>query len=1233
MDSASMDLRRYASPMDVWHIYRLPSLFLILSLLFPIATLQMDDIEVDASEVKNWALRFGKQIAETGAQATCLRNIQNNFEEHGAKVEWVEIPPMFDEMRLDVKNMLGWKRDAVQRIAEAAESAVFTHQHEKTLNFEYFNAKKIYDTNEQPVKDAGWKELELKPHRNFDIPVNTMHSSIHVPTNVYDKESNLVNAIKWSEYLNPVFRNNLAADPSLHWQYFGSSTGFLRTFPGSKWPKNDDDEKDPDFYDCRMQPWYIQAAASAKDIVILLDVSGSMTGIRKEIAGNVVMNILDTLFENDFVTVLKFNDTVEPLVPCFDQSLVQANAKNIQVFKDHLENVNTSNVANFTSSLTTAFELLQRYNKSKLGSQCNQAIMLVTDGAPQTYEDIFRKYNWPNIPVRVFTYLVGIEVTEIREVNWMACENKGYFTHVARFTEVKEEVQKYVPVMSRPIVLSGLHPVIWTGVYADVPGNILSDWMWKNKQHDKLRENYVKHLKTEVDDDDDEVYVSEENGIDTVETEEQLTQDGDDNNDNNDDDDDDDDDDDENVSIINKPPKVQLLTTVATPVIDKRNTSAHLADLLGVAGIDVPIEEFMKLTPAYKLGVNGYSFAITNNGYVLYHPDLRPRFGEFLKPGYTSVDVTEVEAVVGEMNSPWEFNSTLLEMRETMINRRIGWNRLEIKSHFDDMRRVVTRTNTYYYGPIENTPFSMAISIPEPYGHYRVTGQIEVKLMKEDWRDYFKGDKWRVHPDWVYCDIRNKDEDIKLSPEKIIRKFLTELLQTQQFRWRTTSTFPPLFDQPICEKDLIQSLVFDAKVTNIDVTKCVPTSIPSQIDPLGLLLALIPRPNMFKMFGITVTFVATRSGLLRVLEYLGEDEQRNSTEKPFQDLHVRAIDELFYKRAVDFYNINSSAFVFSVPHNAGSKKNTKVTASHAIFLGTGKKKAPAAVVGLQFLHSVFSKTFFDITSKCMLQPCRYKCGGEDLDCYLLDNNGFTVVSEEYEQTGKFFGEIDFTLFNSMIKYGIYKKVHLFDYQAICFEPTDSSGPAAFLLTPFHHVKNMLNWLWSKLAVFLVNYSIYGLWSHEGVFASDYGFNQADYDDVLLNKTKPRPCEKELYLYEMQVKDSGDPIKGRLSMCHQTGCDKQFIVQQVPYTNLLMLVVYTSCPCEKNSVKLTAEEYQANNTVKCLHMKTGLYRDRPKSCTNYHAGESEIKQCGKCSVTSASIFLLFIAFVLSRHVLI
>ena len=34
-------------------------------------------------------------------------------------------------------------------------------------------------------------------------------------------------------------------------------------------------------------------------------------------------------------------------------------------------------------------------NVTDRGAQCNRAIMIITDGAPDTYEDIFAKYNWP----------------------------------------------------------------------------------------------------------------------------------------------------------------------------------------------------------------------------------------------------------------------------------------------------------------------------------------------------------------------------------------------------------------------------------------------------------------------------------------------------------------------------------------------------------------------------------------------------------------------------------------------------------------------------------------------------------------------------------------------------------------------------------------------------------------------------------------------------------------------
>lgn len=69
--------------------------------------------------------------------------------------------------------------------------------------------------------------------------------------------------------------------------------------------------------------------------------------------------------------------------------------------------------------------------------------------------------------------------------------------------------------------------------------------------------------------------------------------------------------------------KRRLVTTVSTPVFDRRNHSIRVANLLGVVGTDVPVEEIVKLVPQHKLGANGYSFLVDNNGRIVYHPDLR----------------------------------------------------------------------------------------------------------------------------------------------------------------------------------------------------------------------------------------------------------------------------------------------------------------------------------------------------------------------------------------------------------------------------------------------------------------------------------------------------------------------------------------------------------------------------------------------------------------------------------
>jgi hypothetical protein len=77
-----------------------------------------------------------------------------------------------------------------------------------------------------------------------------------------------------------------------------------------------------------MRLWYIDASLSPKDVIILVDNSGSMTGTSHEISRHVVNSILETLGSNDFVNVLKFNDTVTPVISCLNNdTLIQVRAQ------------------------------------------------------------------------------------------------------------------------------------------------------------------------------------------------------------------------------------------------------------------------------------------------------------------------------------------------------------------------------------------------------------------------------------------------------------------------------------------------------------------------------------------------------------------------------------------------------------------------------------------------------------------------------------------------------------------------------------------------------------------------------------------------------------------------------------------------------------------------------------------------------------------------------------------
>lgn len=89
-----------------------------------------------------------------------------------------------------------------------------------------------------------------------------------------------------------------------------------------------------------------------------------MAGFRNHVGKFTIRSILDTFSNNDFFTVFNYSNTVDDLIPCFKDALVQATRENINVFNDALGKLEPSGYANLSIAYEKAFELLKKVSGS-----------------------------------------------------------------------------------------------------------------------------------------------------------------------------------------------------------------------------------------------------------------------------------------------------------------------------------------------------------------------------------------------------------------------------------------------------------------------------------------------------------------------------------------------------------------------------------------------------------------------------------------------------------------------------------------------------------------------------------------------------------------------------------------------------------------------------------------------------------------------------------------------------
>uniref|UniRef100_A0A8C2H508 VWFA domain-containing protein n=1 Tax=Cyprinus carpio TaxID=7962 RepID=A0A8C2H508_CYPCA len=269
-----------------------------------------------------------------------VQSLQNNFKDKWKTGSLVRNNPreIVEKVATDIERLLAKKRKALE-----------VRKHKITQDHRWQDGIK----DGEDIDSQMTLKLEFVFDPNFKNHVNYSYTAVQIPTDIYKGAPVILNELNWTQTLERVFIENSRDDTSLLWQAFGSATGVTRYYPAAPWRAPDK----IDLYDVQRRPWYIQGASSPKDMVILVDVSCSVSGLTLKLIKASVTEMLDTLSDDDYISVARFNEKAEAVVPCF-KHLVQANVCNKKYFKDSVQQMQAKGTTDYKSGFHFAFNQL-----------------------------------------------------------------------------------------------------------------------------------------------------------------------------------------------------------------------------------------------------------------------------------------------------------------------------------------------------------------------------------------------------------------------------------------------------------------------------------------------------------------------------------------------------------------------------------------------------------------------------------------------------------------------------------------------------------------------------------------------------------------------------------------------------------------------------------------------------------------------------------------------------------
>ena len=228
-----------------------------------------------------------------------------------------------------------------------------------------------------------------------------------------------------------------AAQNRVGFEYYGSTRGTYMQWPGMS--------DCSDSYDPRFREWFAGAAAGPKDVVIVVDTSGSMSGGRMSLAINAAKQVVNTLTDADYATVIGFSTNAYKMGNTL-QRATRANRESMRSWID--SNMQASGGTNFRAAFQAVKDVL---TATPTASGCNRVILFLSDGEPSAWTESDYATTRSDLAslgqAHLLTYALG-SGADSRVLKNLACQNGGILYEVADDANLGDIMAEYYKLLA-----------------------------------------------------------------------------------------------------------------------------------------------------------------------------------------------------------------------------------------------------------------------------------------------------------------------------------------------------------------------------------------------------------------------------------------------------------------------------------------------------------------------------------------------------------------------------------------------------------------------------------------------------------------------------------------------------------------------------------------------------------------------------------------------------------------